>query len=133
VARNREALRRVPVAYFCTAMSLTGTGETVWEGIPVAIDPKLAKPPSNPERLSFRERYATVESYLRPILRSGGALRPVSVAFFAGKLNLMRLSMVPQLFVLLVVQARPGDLRNWPFIQSWGAELGSAWLRPGEN
>jgi hypothetical protein len=33
---------------------------------------------------------------------------------------------------MLVVQARPGDLRNWPFIESWAAELGTAWAKSGE-
>lgn len=127
VVRNREALQRVPVAYFCTAMSLTEPGEPLWEGIPLALDPRLAKPPKDPGRLSYRERYASVESYLQPILKAGGPIRPTSVAFLAGKLDLMRLNLLSQLFVTLVVQARPGDLRNWPFIRGWATDLGSAW------
>jgi menaquinone-dependent protoporphyrinogen oxidase len=132
VARHHGALEAIPVAYFCTAMSLTQPMEKHWEGIPLALDPKLAKPPRSPGRLSFRERYASVGSYLRPILKTGGQLRPVSVAFFAGKLDLMPLGLVAQLFVMLVVQARPGDLRNWPFIESWATGLGMAWAKSGQ-
>jgi menaquinone-dependent protoporphyrinogen IX oxidase len=129
VSRHRGALQAVPVAYFCTAMSLTQPGENRWADIPLALDPNLAKPPKDPSRLSFRERYASVGGYLRPILKAGGPISPVSVAFFAGKLDLMRLGLVAKLFVMLVVQARPGDLRNWPFIQSWATELGTAWSK----
>jgi hypothetical protein len=45
----------------------------------------------------------------------------------------MRLGLVAQLFVMLVVQARPGDLRNWPFIQTWAMELGTAWAKSSET
>lgn len=132
VARNRQALQRVPVAFFCTAMSLTQPGEATWAGIPIAVDPKLAKAPKDPNRPSLRERYASVGGYLRPILKAGGSLQPVGVAFFGGKLDLMHLSLLPQLFVMLVVQARPGDLRNWSFIRGWATDLGSAWVKAGE-
>ncbi len=131
VARQRQTLQRVPLAIFCTAMSLTQPGETTWEGIPLAVDPKLAKPPKDPGRLSLRERYASVGNYLSPILKAGGGLRPAAVAFFGGKLDLMHLGLLPQLFVMLIVQARPGDLRNWSFIRGWAAELGSSWVKPG--
>jgi len=130
VARHRSALREVPVAYFCTAMSLTKSGETASGGVPVAVDPKLAKPPQDPSRLSFRERYALAESYLRPILKAGKDIRPASVAFFGGKLDLMNLGLLAKLFVMLIVQARPGDLRNWTFIREWATGLGSAWAKP---
>jgi hypothetical protein len=69
---------------------------------------------------------------LRPILKAGGPIKPVSVAFFAGRLDLMRLGLVAQLVVMLVVQARPGDLRNWPFIEKWATELGTAWVKSGQ-
>jgi hypothetical protein len=32
------------------------------------------------------------------------------------------------LFVLLVIQAQPGDLRNWPAIREWAASLRSELL-----
>ncbi len=132
VARNHQALQRVPVAFFCTAMSLTQPGEATWAGIPIAVDPKLAKAPKDPRRPSLRERYASVGGYLRPILKAGGSLQPVGAAFFGGKLDLMQLSLPAQLFVMLVVQARPGDLRNWSFIRGWATDLGSAWVKAGE-
>ncbi len=123
VKKHREALSRIPVAYFCTAMSLTQTGDSAVDGIPIAVDPRLAKPPKKEGRLSLRERYATASNYLRPVLKAAPTVRPASVAFFGGKLELYRLKLPAMLFVLLIVQAQPADLRNWEFIRAWAAGL----------
>ena len=121
--KHQMALRTLPVVYFFTAMSLTRTGETQLNGVPVRVDPNLAKAPKNPSRLSYRERYATVERYLGPVLRSVPSVRPVSVGFFGGKLDFFKLKPLQRLFVMLVVQAQPGDRRNWPEIRDWAASL----------
>jgi menaquinone-dependent protoporphyrinogen IX oxidase len=123
VKRNQRALSRVPVAYFFTARSLTLTGETAVDGIPVSVDATLAKPPRAAHRLSFRERYATVTNYLRPVLKAAPLVRPLNAAFFCGKLEMYRLKPLQMLFVLLVIQAVPGGVHNWPFIREWAAGL----------
>ena len=43
--KHREAFQRIPLAVFVTAMSLTQTGETSVDGVPVYVDEKLPKPP----------------------------------------------------------------------------------------
>jgi menaquinone-dependent protoporphyrinogen IX oxidase len=78
VKQQRDALSRVPVAYFFMARSLTQTGETQVDGVPLTIDPKLPKPPKQADRLSYRERYATVGNYLRPVLKAAPQVKPVS-------------------------------------------------------
>jgi menaquinone-dependent protoporphyrinogen IX oxidase len=128
VKKHRQALSRVPVAYFLTAMSLTQTHEERVETVPVCVDPELAKPPHNPQRLSLKEHYATVSHYLQPALKAAPSVRPVSVAFFGGKLELFRLNVLQMLFVMLVIGAQPGDYRNWPFISQWAAGLRPALL-----
>lgn len=125
VKKHQQALSRLPVAYFFTAMRLTELGETSVEGIQVWIDPALAKPPKNAHRSSFKERYATVANYLRPALRAARSVRPVSVGFFGGRLELFRLKWWQALFVLLVIQAQPGGSHNGPFIREWAASLRS--------
>ncbi len=119
VKKNEQALSRVPVAYFFTAMSLTDTHTDVIDDIPICVDPGLAKPPKNEKRLSFKESYATVANYLRPVLKAAPQVKPVSVAFFGGKLELFRLKLWQMLFVMLIIQAQPGDHRNWSFIEEW--------------
>jgi menaquinone-dependent protoporphyrinogen oxidase len=119
---NRAALGRVPVALFATAMTMTQTGEPV-PNVPVFIDPKLPKPPRSEQRLGFKERFTTLGHYLGPILKSAGDIRPVSVAFFRGKLDFGRLKFLQMLFVMLIVGAQPGDYRNWDAIKGWAREL----------
>ena len=123
VKEHQPALSQKPVAFFFTAMNLTQTDEKSVGFIPVYVDPALAKPPKNAKRLSLKERYATVTNYLRPALEAAPLVKPVSVGFFGGKLELYRLPLLQMLFVLLVIQAQPGDLRNWPAIREWAANL----------
>lgn len=128
VKRHRAALAGRPVAYFCTLLRLTGQpGSRPPEaaGLPAAlfVDPNLPTPPERAGRLSLKERYASLPNYLRPVLAAAPGVRPVSVAFFAGKLELFRLKWWQALFVIAVIRAAPGDRRNWPCIQAWAADL----------
>jgi menaquinone-dependent protoporphyrinogen oxidase len=118
--KHQKTLSRIPVAYFFTAMSLTTSRTTHLEGIPIYIDPGLGK---CPQISSFRERYATVERYLGPVLKKTPQIRPVSTAFFAGKMDYSRLAWPQLLFVKLVVGAKPGDRRNWNAIREWATSL----------
>jgi menaquinone-dependent protoporphyrinogen IX oxidase len=122
VRRNREALRRVPSAYFIVGMSLTAS-EAAPGTPPLALDPDLVKPPRRADRLSLRERYTSVPHYIGPVLKAAAGAKPVSLAVFGGRMDLYRLNWLQMLFVLLVVQAQPTDLRNWPFIRSWAAQI----------
>jgi menaquinone-dependent protoporphyrinogen IX oxidase len=121
--RHRQALSKVQVAYFLTAMRLTASDDGDVHGVPVYLDPGLAKPPQNPTRLSFKERYARVGNYLKPVLKAAPGAKPLRVGFFGGKLNLFPLSLWQKLFVILIVQAQPGEYRNWSFIREWAAGL----------
>ena len=71
----------------------------------------------------MKERYATVEHYLGPILGSARGFAPVSVALFGGKLDMGRLKFLQMLFVTLLLHAQPGDYRNWDAIRGWAREL----------
>jgi menaquinone-dependent protoporphyrinogen oxidase len=120
---HRAELANARVALFATAMTMTATGEPVSDQPPIFIDPKLLKPPSNPLRLGFKERFTTLAHYLGPILRSAGDVQPVSVGFFRGKLDFGRLKFLQMLFVMLIVGAQPGDYRNWDAIREWARGL----------
>jgi menaquinone-dependent protoporphyrinogen IX oxidase len=120
---NQQALSKVPVAYFMTAMRLTKTEEKEVDGIPIVVDPLIAKPAKNPARLSFKERYTLATNYLRPILKQAQSVRPISVGMFGGRLEYYRLKWYQVLFVMAVIQVQPGGSHNWPFIQQWAANL----------
>jgi menaquinone-dependent protoporphyrinogen oxidase len=126
VKKHRESLSRMPVAYFAAAMRLTRDDAGHSESPSLYLDPELAAFPKNPRRLSLAERFTSVSHYLNPMLRAAPSVKPVSVAFFGGKLELFRLKWWQMLFVMLVVRAQPGDYRNWPYIQEWSKYLNSA-------
>lgn len=122
----RQEFQRLPLAVFVTAMSLTQTGETSVDGTPIYVDDQLPKPPANLERLSFRERYATLSNYIRPILAAARPAQPVSVGVFGGRLEYGRLKWWAVLFAMFVIQAPAGDRRNWTAIRAWAAGLPAA-------
>jgi menaquinone-dependent protoporphyrinogen oxidase len=121
--KNRKELEHIPLAIFAMGMSLTSAGETDLDGVPVCLDENLAKPPQNINRPSFREHHTSLIHYAAPILKAAAPARPVSMAFFGGKLDYYRLKFPAKLFVMLVVQAQPGDRRDWRVIRAWAASL----------
>jgi menaquinone-dependent protoporphyrinogen oxidase len=123
VRKHAAELCQIPVACFATAMALTQEAQPPSEVLEPVLDPWLAQPSKNPRRLTPKERFTSVSYYLHPILNAAPAVRPISVAFFGGKLELFRLKWWQLLFVLLIVRAQPGDLRNTAFIRSWAAQI----------
>lgn len=121
--RHRAALQHIPFAVFVLAMSLTKTGETSVDGLPIDVDENLPKPPQTDGRLSFRERYAQLSNYIRPIIGATRPARPASVGVFGGRLEYGRLKVWAVLFVMFIIQASAGDRRNWAAIRSWAAGL----------
>jgi menaquinone-dependent protoporphyrinogen oxidase len=123
LGKHQQVLSRIPVACFLTALRLTKTSETSLDNVSVYLDPALAKPPTEKNKLSFMEKHATVEHYLSPVLRKASLVKPVSVGFFAGKLDYSKLNILHRLFVKLVIRAQTGDFRNWEAIRQWAASL----------
>jgi menaquinone-dependent protoporphyrinogen oxidase len=121
--KHQGALSQMPVAYFVTALNLTKTSQESVNGVAIYCDPRLLKAPGNPDKLSFKENYATPSSYLAPVLNKAPKVKPVSVGFFGGKLDYGRLNILHMLFVMLIIQAQPGDHRNWEAIAAWAASL----------
>jgi menaquinone-dependent protoporphyrinogen oxidase len=122
----RAAWQRIPLAVFVLALSLTQTGETSVDGVPVDVDETLPKPPTTPGRLRFQECYARLAHYVRPILRATHPVIPVRIEVFAGRLEYGRLPWWGVLFAMLILQAPAGDRRNWPAIRAWAAGLPAA-------
>ena len=126
VAAHREAWGTIPLAVFVTALNLTRTSVTSIDGVPIWIDENLPKAPLRADRLTIRERYARGENYARPILGAAGSNKPVSVAFFGGRLDYGRMPWWAVVFAMLIIQAPAGDKHNWPFIRRWAASIPEA-------
>lgn len=131
--KNREAFERVPLAVFVLAMSLTRTGQMSLDGAPVYVDEKLPKPPAIEGRLTFRERYARLANYLRPVLQATRPVKPASIGVFGGRLEYGRLKWWAVLFAMLVIQAPAGERRNWPAIRAWAQGIPAAFQLEGTN
>ena len=124
--RHRADFQRLPLAVFVTAMSLPQTGETSVDGLPVLVDEKLPVPPATADHLKFKERYARLSNYIRPILRATRPVKPVSIGVFGGRMEYGRLKWWAVLFAMVIIQAPAGDRRNWAAIRSWAAGLPTA-------
>jgi menaquinone-dependent protoporphyrinogen oxidase len=123
IKKHEDSLSRLKTAYFITAMNLTQTEEASLVGIPLSVDPVVAKPVKRAGHLSFKERYSLPANYLRPILKSAPRVKPVAVAFFGGKLAMYKMKWWQVLFVLIFIQTQQGGSHNMPFIREWAAGL----------
>jgi menaquinone-dependent protoporphyrinogen oxidase len=123
VKKHQDTLSRLPVAYFITAMNLTKTDETSLEGIPLSVDPVVARQVKKAGRLTFKERYSLPSNYLRPILKAAPRIRPMAVGFFGGKLAMYKMKWWQVLFVMVFIQTQQGGSHNMPFIRDWAASL----------
>ena len=121
--KHQDSLSKIPAAYFVTAMNLTKTDVTSLDGIPLSVDPVVAKQVKREGHLSFKERYSLPSNYLRPILKSAPKVKPVAVAFFGGKLAMYKMKWWQVLFVLLFIQTQQGGSHNMNFIREWAADL----------
>ena len=130
--KNRKAFQRVPLAVFILAMSLTKSDDASVSDLPLVVDEKLPKPPRKAEQLNFRERYASLSNYLKPILAAIRPAKPVSIGVFGGRLEYGRLKWWAVLFAMLIIQTPAGDRRNWDAIREWA--VGLQWpLSAGES
>ena len=120
--RNAPALAARPTACFATAASLTQMADQPG-AVPLFCDPWLVKAPRRADHLTYKERYAGPDHYLRDIIGERSGVRFVGVALFGGSVDLTAMNILEKLFVLAIVGAKPGDLRNWEAIKGWGREM----------
>ena len=121
--KHQKALSEMPVAYFFTALHLTDTGEPGLGQSSIYLDPNIASTPKNQTKLSFKDKFTSVKSYLEPVLREIPLVKPVSIGFFAGKLDYSKLNILHKIFVKLIIRAEKGDFRNWEAIRQWSSGL----------
>ncbi len=119
VKKFEKVLANKKVAYFSCAMRLTVVPGEKLADLPLWMDPALAAAPQKAGRLSIKERFTTTGYYLKPMLEAATAVKPLSVAFFNGKLVLFNLKWWQAAFVMIVIRAKPGDYRDWDNIGAW--------------
>lgn len=123
VRKNRAALSSKRVAFFACAMRLTKVPGESLPDVNLALDPSLAAEPVKAGSLNLKERFTTLGYYLKPMLQAATEIKPLSIAFFNGKLEMFRLKWWQAAFVMIVVQGVPGDYRYWDYIHRWTKDM----------
>ncbi len=123
VRKHRSALAARKTAYFACAMRLTRASRETLPPVALTLDENLVADEVKPGSLNIKERFTTIGYYLKSMLPAGADAKPVSVAFFNGKMEMFRLKWWQAAFVMIVVQATPGDYRDWDAIRAWGKSL----------
>ncbi len=124
---NVTALQEKKVALFVVGLRLVKTPDCVNASFPVFIDPAIMKGPA--ERKNLLDSITTMKFYLHAALPAIEKIKPASVAFFAGRLNLSLLSFSEKLIMvllMLLIGKRSGDYRNWKEIGRWTSGLNFA-------
>jgi menaquinone-dependent protoporphyrinogen oxidase len=94
VKRNKDALSRMPVAYFLVCMTMAQPTE---------------------------KRRAEALSYMDPILKAVPEIKPVAIGLFAGALDYSKLSWFNK--EILKSKGTPeGDFRDWEGIRAWAQD-----------
>lgn len=129
-AEARQFLRRhctelagKKVALFACAMRLTSVPGAALPDLPLVLDPNLVSEPQTSKKLNFKERFTALGHYLEPMLKAAAGAKPVGVAIFKGSLDMRKLKWWQAAFVMLVIQATPGDYRDMAFVREWSKEL----------
>lgn len=123
VKKNEAILAKKKVAYFATSLKLTRNPEAKLDSLPLSLDPSLAADPIEAGKLAFKERFTTVDHYVLPMVKNAPQIKPMTIAFFNGKLDMSKLNLFQKAFVRFIVQAMPGDFRNWDFIKAWSHDF----------
>jgi menaquinone-dependent protoporphyrinogen IX oxidase len=125
LTRHLVALRQKKVALFITGMRLVKTPDCDQAPYPVFIDPSIM--PEKKGRRNPFDSYTTMKGYLNRVLPTIEKIRPVSLGFFAGKVNLQALKLPEKLILgllMLLTGKHQGDYRNWASIRIWANGLG---------
>jgi menaquinone-dependent protoporphyrinogen IX oxidase len=121
--RHRKELAGKKAALFACAMRLTVVPGMALPEVPVALDPTLVSEPQTVGKLIFKERFTEAGHYLEPMLKAASGVKPVQIAFFKGNLDMRKLKWWQAAFVMLVVQATPGNYRDWEYMRSWARDI----------
>jgi menaquinone-dependent protoporphyrinogen IX oxidase len=123
--KNAVVLQAKKVALFVVGLRLVRTPDCDRTAFPIFIDPAILKGPGEPKNLM--DSVTTMKAYLRAAFPTIGLIDPLSLAFFAGRLDLRVLGFSEKLIMLLLMGLmgkRSGDYRNWEAIRAWVNSLG---------
>jgi menaquinone-dependent protoporphyrinogen oxidase len=124
--KNLYELQKKRVALFVTGMHLVKTPKWHQLSYPVFVDPAMANPAWARQKPTIFDAGSTIDGYLRQALPVIEKIKPISLGFFAGKLDLHTLKL-PEVMIMrilmLLTGLKTGDYRNWDALHTWGQGL----------
>lgn len=126
--KNLAELQKKKTALFVTGLRLIETPDCSQAAYPVYIDPAIEAVMANPRKPGLLDNFTTMDGYLKQALPVIEKIRPVSLGFFAGKLDMAVLNLPEKLIMLilmLLTGIKAGDRRNWDMIGAWVKSLDS--------
>lgn len=124
--RNMLELQKKKVALFVTGMHLVKTKKCNQLSYPVFIDPSIANPVWKQRKSTLFDGGSTIDGYLGRVLPTIERVHPVSLGFFAGKLDLRTLKLPEKMILtllMLLTGMKAGDYRNWDSLRAWAQSL----------
>ena len=95
-----------------TSLEFTRTEADQVSGVSIFKDPTHGHAPKDAVNLSRKEKFTSPEGYLIPVLERAPQVKPVSVGFFAGKLDYSTLDLLAMLFVRFIIRGADRFVRR---------------------
>lgn len=110
--KNLPELQKKRVALFVTGMHLVKTPKCEQLSYPVFVDPAIANPIWARQKPGIFDGGSTIDGYLRQALPVIEQIKPVSLGFFAGKLDLRSLKLPEQMIMRIFNAANRNENRG---------------------
>ena len=127
IRRHRALLAERPIAYFFSLLYAVRIEEEAPPGVTPHLDPGLSVKDLARRRATVMDRTHSLGYYERGWRRCAPELRPASVAYFKGRLDLRRLPLLARLFMRVVtaltVKEQEGEFLNRATVKEWALEL----------
>jgi menaquinone-dependent protoporphyrinogen IX oxidase len=134
--RELTVLKTKRVGIFVVGLRLVKTPDCDQQAFPVFIDPAIMKPAEKAQKKGLMDSYTMMKRYLGSALPTIEEIHPISLAFLAGKLNLNTLGTSEKLIMrllMLLMDKKQGDYRNWEYIRKWVNTLVPAEVKKSEH
>ena len=125
--RNAGALNHLPIAFYFTCMSVIRVSDEPDLPFPLYVDPAFGNESKSRDKVTLMEFSHSYPYYLKHFLKLVPRIKPVSVAFFKGRLDLRRLSLlhtlIMKLAIMLMEEISEGKFINPDAVRHWSRDL----------
>jgi Flavodoxin domain len=127
IERHQSVLSRKQVVYFFSILYIVKVAEEANPEIMPYVDPSLAVQTIPRKKASGFDTMHTFGYYEKAIAKCGYTLKPLSIAYFRGRLVLNTLPILTRIFMTLVTlfttKEQEGDFVNPASVKAWATGL----------